>query len=224
MNFSDVLKKSFIKNFTTTDIGTMDVVVVMLVTLLISLYIFWLYRVITRKNFYNKNFNVSLTAIALITAAIIITIQSSIVVSLGMVGALSIVRFRTAVKDPLDLVFMFWAISVGIICGVGLYSVAIIASAVITVAIYALNLLPIVKAPAILVVECAAKDTENDITRVVSQYSNYYKVKSRSISQDKLNMVIEMRIKDGGGLLQEINSIENVEYVSILDHDGEVTF
>ena len=196
----------------------------MLVTLLISLYIFWLYRVITRKNFYNKNFNVSLTAIALITAAIIITIQSSIVVSLGMVGALSIVRFRTAVKDPLNLVFMFWAISVGIICGAGLYSVAIIASAVITVAIYALNLLPIVKAPAILVVECAAKDTENDITRVVSQYSNYYKVKSRSISQDKLNMVIEMRIKDGGGLLQEINSIENVEYVSILDHDGEVTF
>lgn len=224
MKFSDVLKKSFIKNFTTTDIGTMDVVVVMLVTLLISLYIFWLYRVITRKNFYNKNFNVSLTAIALITAAIIITIQSSIVVSLGMVGALSIVRFRTAVKDPLDLVFMFWAISVGIVCGVGLYSVAIIASAVITVAIYALNLLPIVKAPAILVVECAAKDTENDITRVVSQYSNYYKVKSRSISKDKLNMVIEMRIKDGGGLLQEINSIENVEYVSILDHDGEVTF
>ncbi len=224
MNFSDVLKKSFIRNFTTTDIGTMDVVVVMLVTLLISLYIFWLYRVITRKNFYNKNFNVSLTAIALITAAIIITIQSSIVVSLGMVGALSIVRFRTAVKDPLDLVFMFWAISVGIICGAGLYSVAIIASAVITVAIYALNLLPIVKPPAILVVECAAKDTENDITRVVSQYSNYYKVKSRSISQDKLNMVIEMRIKDGGGLLQEINSIENVEYVSILDHDGEVTF
>ena len=224
MNFSDVIKKSFIRNFTTTDIGTMDVVVVMLVTLLISLYIFWLYRVITRKNFYNKNFNVSLTAIALITAAIIITIQSSIVVSLGMVGALSIVRFRTAVKDPLNLVFMFWAISVGIICGVGLYSVAIIASAVITVAIYALNLLPIVKAPTILVVECAAKDTENDITRVVSQYSNYYKVKSRSISQDKLNMVIEMRIKDGGGLLQEINSIENVEYVSILDHDGEVTF
>lgn len=224
MNFSDVLKKSFIRNFTTTDIGTMDVVVVMLVTLLISLYIFWLYRVITRKNFCNKNFNVSLTAIALITAAIIITIQSSIVVSLGMVGALSIVRFRTAVKDPLDLVFMFWAISVGIICGAGLYSVAIIASAVITVAIYALNLLPIVKPPAILVVECAAKDTENDITRVVSQYSNYYKVKSRSISQDKLNMVIEMRIKDGGGLLQEINSIENVEYVSILDHDGEVTF
>lgn len=224
MNFSDVLKKSFIRNFTTTDIGTMDVVVVMLVTLLISLYIFWLYRVITRKNFCNKNFNVSLTAIALITAAIIITIQSSIVVSLGMVGALSIVRFRTAVKDPLDLVFMFWAISVGIICGAGLYSVAIIASAVITVAIYALNLLPIVKPPAILVVECAAKDTENDITRVVSQYSNYYKVKSRSISQDKLNMVIEMWIKDGGGLLQEINSIENVEYVSILDHDGEVTF
>ena len=73
-------------------------------------------------------------------------------------------------------------------------------------------------------VESAAKDTENDITRVVSQYSNYYKVKSRSISQDKLNMVIEMRIKDGGGLLQKINSIENVEYVSILDHDGEVTF
>lgn len=87
-----------------------------------------------------------------------------------------------------------------------------------------MNPLPIVKAPAILVVEGADKAAEDDITHVVSLHSNYYKVKSRSITKDRLNMVVELRVKDGGKLLQEINAMGNIEYVSVLDHDGEVTF
>lgn len=224
MTFSDILKKSFLKNFATTDIGTMDIVVVMSVTLLLSLYLFFMYRILTRKGFYNKSFNMSLPAVALITAAIIITIQSSIVVSLGMVGALSIVRFRTAVKDPMDLVFMFWAISIGIICGVGLYSVAIIASIVITVVIYALDMLPVAKVPEILVIQAGRRNVEQDVTAVVTQFSKYYKVKSRNISGNGLNMVIEVRTKEGEQLLQRISDIEGMEYASLLDHDGEVTF
>lgn len=224
MSFSDILKKSFLKNFATTDIGTMDIVVVMSVTLLLSLYLFFIYRILTRKGFYNKSFNMSLPAVALITAAIIITIQSSIVVSLGMVGALSIVRFRTAVKDPMDLVFMFWAIAIGIICGVGLYGVAIITSIVITVVIYVLDMLPVARVPAILVIQAGRKDVEPDVTALVSQFSKYYKVKSRNISANGLNMVIEVRTKDGGQLLQKISEVEGIEYASVLDHDGEVTF
>ena len=138
----------------------------------------------------------------MITAAVIITIQSSIVVSLGMVGALSIVRFRTAVKDPLDLVFMFWSLAVGIICGVGLFDIAGILS--ITVTVYC--------------------DLEDDICQIISEYTKFYKVKSRNITPDRTSIVIELRVKDGGSLVQKISGIEGVAYVSIIDHDGEVTF
>ena len=116
MSIKDVLKKSFVSSINMAELSVSEILVVLGVTLLLSLYIFFIYRIFTRKTFYNKSFNISLAATALITAAVIITIQSSIVVSLGMVGALSIVRFRTAVKDPLDLVFMFWSLAVGIIC------------------------------------------------------------------------------------------------------------
>ena len=109
MSIQDTFKKSFLTNFNTGDINSQDVLVTLLITLVLALYIFFIYRIISRKTFYNKNFNVSLAALAMITAAIIITIQSSIVVSLGMVGALSIVRFRTAIKEPMDIAFLFWA-------------------------------------------------------------------------------------------------------------------
>lgn len=224
MSIQDTFKKSFLTNFSTADISTADIVVTLMVTLLLALYIFFIYRVISRKSFYNKSFNISLAALALITAAIIISIQSSIVVSLGMVGALSIVRFRTAVKDPLDLVFLFWAIAVGIICGVGLYSVAGIVSIIVTILIFALDMIPVAKVPMILVVRTAYSDMQEDILAVVAEASKYYKVKSRNITGNQLNMIIELRTKEESKLLDDIYSLEGVEYASLLDHDGEVTY
>lgn len=224
MSTRDVLKESFIRNFTAEVVSTADIFLVLGVTIAISLYIFFVYRIITRNGFYNKSFNISLAAVAMITAAIIITIQSSIVVSLGMVGALSIVRFRTAVKDPMDLMFMFWAIAIGIICGAGLYSVAILVSFIITIVIFVLDQFPVVNAPAILVVRAAQNDIEKNITDIISDYTKHYKVKSRNMSVDGLNMVIELRVKDGGALLSGIYELEGVDYASLLDHDGDVTF
>jgi hypothetical protein len=125
MSYSDLFKKSFLEGFAPADITTTTAAVAMLITCALALYIFVVYRVLTRKTFYSKSFNISLAGIALITCAIILTIQSSLVVSLGMVGALSIIRFRTAVKDPMDLMFLFWAIALGIICGVGLAEIAV---------------------------------------------------------------------------------------------------
>ncbi len=116
----DIIKKSFLEGYSANDINIKTVVIALLITAVIAFYIFMLYRVMCRKTFYSKTFNMSLVGVALITTAIIITIQSSIVVSLGMVGALSIVRFRTAVKEPMDLMFLFWSISTGIMCGAGL--------------------------------------------------------------------------------------------------------
>ena len=224
MSIQDAFKKSFLTNFNTADISTQDIVVTLMVTLVLALYIFFIYRIISRKNFYNKSFNISLAALAMITAAIIITIQSSIVVSLGMVGALSIVRFRTAVKDPLDLVFLFWAIAVGIICGAGFYNIAAIVSIMITIMVFVLDMIPVAKVPMILVVRVAGGVMQNKILDVVADETKYYKVKSRNMTKNQLNMIIELRTKKESELLNKICDIDGVEYASLLDHDGEVTF
>ena len=107
MNFKDIFRNSFLEAFTKTEVAAGEVIVILLCTCLVALYIFWVYRLLTRKTFYSKNFNISLAALSVITAIVILTVQSNIVLSLGMVGALSIVRFRTAIKDPMDLVFLF---------------------------------------------------------------------------------------------------------------------
>lgn len=224
MSFKDVLKKSFISNYSAADMTAIDITVILGITLFFALYIFFVYRILTRKSFYNKSFNISLAALALITAAIIIAIQTSVVVSLGMVGALSIVRFRTAVKDPLDLVFLFWSIAIGIICGVGLYSVAAIMSVVVTVMVFVLDKLPVAKAPIILVVQASYVDMEKDIISVVEKYTKYFKVKSRNITPDQLNIIVELRMNDNGQLVQELCELDGIEYASMIDHDGEVTF
>ena len=224
MSFNDVLKKSFTNSISMAELSVSEIIAVLGITLLFAMYIFFIYRIFTRKNFYNKSFNISLAATAIITAAVIITIQSSIVVSLGMVGALSIVRFRTAVKDPLDLVFMFWALAVGIICGTGLFDIAGILSIIVTVMIFVLDKLPVAQAPMILMVQAMYCDMESDISDIVSKYTKYYKVKSRNITPERTSIVMELRVKDGGELVQSISSLDGVLYVSMIDHDGEVTY
>lgn len=224
MSTKDILKKSFLESITSADVTPQEIFLILLITTVLALYIFFIYRVLTRKTFYSKTFNISLAALALITAGIILTIQSSIVVSLGMVGALSIVRFRTAIKDPMDLVFLFWSISVGIICGARLYVIAVILSVFVTIVIFVLDKMPVAKAPKILVVNAQSLKAEDDILDIVEGYSTYYRVKSRNLSADQLDMVVELRVKDEKALVGEIHDLEGVHAVSLLAHDGEVTF
>ena len=224
MSTKDILKKSFLESITSADVTPQEIFLILLITTVLALYIFFIYRVLTRKTFYSKTFNISLAALALITAGIILTIQSSIVVSLGMVGALSIVRFRTAIKDPMDLVFLFWSISVGIICGARLYVIAVILSVFVTIVIFALDKMPVAKAPKILVVNAQSLEAEDDILDIVEGYSTYYRVKSRNLSADQLDMVVELRVKDEEALIGEIHGLKDVHAVSLLAHDGEVTF
>ena len=128
MSIQDVIKKSFLKGFQNTNLLIRDVAILMVMAAVLGIYIYFIYRIVTANTFYSKSFNTSLILMSVITAAIIIAIQSSVIVSLGMVGALSIVRFRTAVKEPLDLIFMFWSISIGIICGAGMVGLAFVLS------------------------------------------------------------------------------------------------
>ena len=224
MTFSDIFKKSFLDGFTSADINIYTAGTAMLITCALALYIFVVYRVLTKKTFYSKSFNISLAGIALITSAIILTIQSSIVVSLGMVGALSIVRFRTAIKDPMDLMFLFWAIAIGIICGVGMAEIAIILSILMTVGILVLNGLPVAKAPMILVVNASELDAEEAIVAVVKQYAGSSTVKSRNMTKSSLDLIIELRTAEGSKLVREVLDLPCVCSASLMNHDGEVTF
>ncbi|MEF2837258.1 MAG: DUF4956 domain-containing protein, partial [Oscillospiraceae bacterium] len=161
MSFKDIFKKSFLEGFASAEITSVTIVAALGIASLLALYIFLVYRVMTRKTFYSKSFSISLAGVTLITTALILTMQSSVVLSLGMVGALSIVRFRTAIKDPLDLMFLFWSISIGIICGAGLAQVAVILSVVLTLGIFILDRLPVARAPMILVVNARDLDAES---------------------------------------------------------------
>jgi len=224
MSFKDIFKKSFLEGYAGAEITTFTVVVAMAIACALALYIFLVYRIITRKTFYSKNFNISLAGITVITAALILTMQSSVVLSLGMVGALSIVRFRTAIKDPMDLMFLFWSISVGIICGAGLAQVAVILSVVLTVGVLILDRLPVAKAPMILVVNATDIDSEQNITDIVSEFTKHYTVKSRNMTKDALDLVIELRTSKGAELIKKLLSLKGVVSASLLSHDGEVTF
>lgn len=224
MSITDVLKKSLLEGYASSSISVKSVVVCMVITALIAIYIFVVYRYMNRNAFYNKNFNISLPALAIITAAIILTIQSSIVISLGMVGALSIVRFRTAIKDPMDLVFLFWAISAGIICGAGYAVIAVIASVVLTVGIVLLSGLAVMKESVILLVNADEINAEKDIIQVVEEYCSLYKVKARNLSKDHLDMAIEVKVKEESKLIIDLMGLKDVTSASLLSHEGEVTF
>ena len=224
MSTRDILKNSFLESIAASDVTPQEIFLVLFITTVLALYIFCIYRVLTRKTFYNKSFNITLAALALITAGVILTIQSSIVVSLGMVGALSIVRFRTAIKDPMDLVFLFWAISIGIICGARLYVIGVIVCIFVTVLLFVLDKMPVAKVPKILVVNADGMDAEDKVLEVVARYAGYYKVKSRSLSAQQLDMVVELRVKEEKELVRGVSELEGIHAVSLLAHDGEVTF
>ena len=224
MTFKDIFKKSFLEGFAGSEINLTTIIVALAVACALALYIFLTYRVVTRKTFYSKNFNISLAGITVITAALILTMQSSVVLSLGMVGALSIVRFRTAIKDPMDLMFLFWSISVGIICGAGLAQIAVLLSIVLTVGVFVLDMLPIARAPMILVVNATNIQVEKEIAAAVATYDKHYRIKSRNMTASSLDLIIELRTANGAELIGQIVAVEGVASASLLSHDGEVTF
>ena len=220
----DVFKKSFLESFTNADISPKQVIIILCITLFLSILIFIIYRITTKKTFYSRDFNLSLICVSLITAAIIITIQSSIVVSLGMVGALSIVRFRTAIKNPMDLAFLFWAISIGIICGAKLAMFAVILSLLISIVVLIMKKIPNVIIPMILVVNCSDINVEGNLIDKIKDYSRHVSVMSRNITAEELCLTIELRTDRGNELIKDIIGVKGVKSANLLHHDGEVSF
>ena len=226
MSIKDIIKKSFIDSFS-VDASQTQFWVILLLTLVVGVYIFFIYRYVSRDSFYSKDFNRSLVLMALVTAGIVYAMQSNLIISLGMVGALSIVRFRNAVKDPMDLVFLFWSISVGIINGAGLYDVAIELSLVVTLAVIALDFVPSPRSRLILVVNSSETDAQQEILQKVQAQTKRYRVKSRNLTSRGVDMIIELgNVKhvDEEQMLKEISQIEGIMSTAIIDQLGEKRF
>ncbi len=222
MTFSDALKKSFVEGFSGGGITTSQAVIILLVTFLIGIYIFYIYKLVNRSGMYDRTFHVAMAIISVITAGIIVAMQSSIVISLGMVGALSIVRFRTAVKNTMDLLFLFWSIGEGIICGAGLFKIAILVAFVTTLGIFVLEYLPMNRKPYVLLINCSNVDLEDKIKDTVESLSSSSTVKSRNLKTGGFDMIFETVTKNEKELIKQLSEIEGVSHVSLLSHEGEI--
>ncbi len=222
MDLQSVIERAFLEGYAASDIDIVTIFLCIGITAVLGVYIFILYRLTNKNSFYSRSFNVALIELAVITSAIILTIQSNIVVSLGMVGALSIVRFRTAIKDPMDLVFLFWSISVGIICGAGFAMIAVIASVVLTIVV--LVLYGRERSPdALVLIVNADAYAEDAILSVVSENCRRYNVRARNVTSDSVHFAIEVKTRRHQNLISSLMSLEHVTAVSLLEHDGEVT-
>lgn len=158
----------------------------------------------------------------IIVSAILLAMQSNLIVSLGMVGALSIVRFRNAIKNPLDLLYLFWAISAGIICGVGLYLLAILLCVIMTVLLLFLEMLPNSKASSLLIIRGTHGSIDwESVQNIIKKYSKYSKEKSRSIKNKETEIIIELRTSSEDDILRELEAFDYITSLNFLSHDGE---
>ena len=224
MGFTDIIKKSVLEGFHAGDLSTVSMVVTLGMAVAMGLFIYVVYRLSSKGSFYNRDFNKSLATLPVITAGILLAMQSNLVISLGMVGALSIVRFRNAVKDPADLTFLFWSISMGIIVGAGLYELAILLSLAATVLILGLDLLPTFRAPCMLVVSGESDMQEADLIRCVKSDCSRVRVRSRNISKRGYEWILEVAVKNGDDLVTRVAAVPGVVSVNLMSHDGEIRF
>ena len=221
MTFKDLISTNLTSGFAGADITTAEIITVLGVTFLISLYVFAVYRFITVNAFYSKDYNISLVAISLVTAGIILAMQSSLVISLGMVGALSIVRFRTAIKEPLDLLFLFWSISTGIICGTGLYKIAVILAVCVTLAIALLKFIPENRTGQLMFVGFSGDLKIDDIKNAASSFGKVVSVKSINVGSTLTNAVFDVKVSDPDGMIGAVKALSGVDTVTLTSHDGE---
>lgn len=222
MSFNDIIKSSFVEQFQSGEIDLNMLLIALLFSLIMALYLFVVYRFFVRKSLYNINMNISIVGMTIITTAIMLTIQSNLILSLGMVGALSIVRYRTAVKDPMDLFFLFWSIGCGIMCGARQFPLAIIVTLGLTAVIFILSQFPALKAPYVLVVNGATEGLEEALGEVLESLCSHYKIKSRNISWDMERVVVEVRTNTPRELIDEVSRIGEGTRASLLTYEGDI--
>ena len=220
MTFSDVFKSSFLSNI--NSFSTLDVLLALGLSFVLGLFIFLIYKKTYQGVMYSDSFGVSLIAMSMITSLVIIAVTSNVVLSLGMVGALSIVRFRTAIKEPMDIAFLFWAIAVGIVLGAGLLPLAIIGSVIIGIIIVVFSTRKIGDVPYILVVNCENEETENTANELIKQEAKKSVLKSKAVNKLGVELTYEVRIKDDNtGFVNKVSACEGVTNAVLVSYNGE---
>lgn len=221
-NFKDIFKSDFLNSTNLNTFSVLDTLVALALAFVLGLFIYLIYKKTYKGVMYSAAFGVSLIAMSMITTLVILAVTANIVLSLGMVGALSIVRFRTAIKEPMDIAFLFWAIAAGIVLGAGLIPLAVIGSVFIGVVmlIFA-NLKTAGATPYILVVNCAFQ-AEQAVVSVIKQGSVKYLLKSKTVTKHGLELTYEVRMRDKEAYaVNKLMSLEGVGNASLVSYNGE---
>jgi len=221
LTFNDIFKSNFLDKV--TSFSMLDMVIAMGLAFALGLFIFMVYKKTFKGVMYSASFGVSLLAMTLITTLIIMAISSNVILSLGMVGALSIVRFRSAIKEPIDIAFLFWAISIGIVLGAGLIPLAIFGSLFIGIIMVLFVNQKSTDNPYILVVKCAGDDSENDVLDYIKRNVKKHVVKSKTVAPASgVELTVEIRLKDmSTNFVNEISRITGVDHAVLVSYSGE---
>lgn len=220
LTFNDIINTSIVKMQLFNKLTIGDVCLVLFWTAILSGLVFYVYKKTFKGVLYTYNFNIALVMIGLVTSMMIMTISSNLVLSLGMVGALSIVRFRSAIKEPLDIVFIFWAISIGIACGASLFQVAIICSIFIASILLVLSNVKSRTSPYLLIVNGKGFQ-EHEVHSKLKEIKKY-KIKSKSVSQEYTELTIEVRFnKEQTMFVDEISAIEGIKDAILVSYNGD---
>ena len=220
MNFNDIFKSNFLDTINSFSIT--DTIIALVLAFVISLFITQIYKKTYSGVMFSSSFSVSLIGLCMITTLVILAVTSNVILSLGMVGALSIVRFRTAIKEPLDIVYLFWSIGVGIVLGAGLIPLAIIGSIILGVVLFVFSNSKGIDSPYILVLNCDNSKSESNSLDILKKYIKKYKIKSKTVSKNGIELTIEIRLKDSkSDFVNEISEINGVVSAVLVSYNGE---
>ena len=220
MSFKDMIKSSVLENFS-SDITFQRIALVLAVALLLGIYVFIVYRMAVNNEFYSKDFNRSLVLMAVVTAGIVLAVQSNLVISLGMVGALSIVRYRTAIKSSLDLFFLFWSISIGIICGAWLYLLAASLCVIVTLGLFVTGRMESPVSLGLLVIQCASMEDADDVLLKIKPFTRYLRLKNKTVSANNVELILEYKAGDDKALEKALSEHKGIGRFSFMNYDRE---
>ena len=220
MTFSDIFKSSFLE--TVTEFSAIDTIIAMAFALVIGLFIFVIYKKTFSGIMYSTGFAMTLVGLSLVTTLVIMAVTSNVVLSLGMVGALSIVRFRTAIKEPMEIVFLFWSLATGIVIGAGMIPLAVIGSLIIGVILILFANRKFSSTPYILIINCDDEKAEENALNIIKKSVDKYLVKSKNVNKAGVELTAEIRVKDAEtSFVNRINEINGVSGATLVSYNGD---
>lgn len=220
MTFHDIFKSSFLQSV--TEFSVVDTIIGMAFALAIGLFIFVVYKKTFAGVMYSSGFAMALVGLALVTTLVIMAVTSNVVLSLGMVGALSIVRFRAAIKEPLEIVYLFWAIAIGIVIGAGMIPLAVVGSVIIGIILVLFANLKIHENPYILILNCSNEKAEEEALALAKKSVARFLVKSKTVNASGIELTAEIRMKDPAtSFVNSLSALEGVSNATLVSYNGE---